>query len=189
MLQVEFKWMWICAVSPGSQRKFAYFQFISFRQRCRDKKECILPAKFPVQVNKKIQWFKVIFASYQIINVIFPWSISTRTLLPALGTLFLLLGCLVQHLYKVVFALSDCILFCPFWLLSLGCQLYSEKETEWVDLGKREGGGGARRNEMKEGEMKLWLGPFWFCFCFMREESSFKLRKMKKVFSVNFKRL
>lgn len=58
-----------------------------------------------------------------------------------------------------------------------------------MDLGKREGGGGARRNEMKEGEMKLWLGPFWFCFCFMREESSFKLRKMKKVFSVNFKRL
>ena len=37
------------------------------------------------------------------------------------------------------FALSYCILFSPVWLLSFGGLLFSEKETEDLDLGEKRG--------------------------------------------------
>ena len=47
------------------------------------------------------------------------------TLLLSLGTLRLLLGCLVQTSCKS-FSLSYCMLLCHVWLLSLGGLLFSE---------------------------------------------------------------
>lgn len=69
------------------------------------------------------------------------------TLLPAPGTLFLLLGCLVQLWYEG-FCLVLLNLFCPVWL-SLGGLLFSEGG---VDLGER-GGGGAAEGEWREGKL------------------------------------
>lgn len=52
------------------------------------------------------------------------------TFLPALGTLFLLLGCLVKPCYGGFrFALPSCIL-CAVWLSFLGNLLFSEEEIE-----------------------------------------------------------
>ena len=53
------------------------------------------------------------------------------TRLHALGTLFLLLGCLIKNrLICQLFALSYCILFCPVWLSSLEDLFFSQVEIE-----------------------------------------------------------
>lgn len=52
------------------------------------------------------------------------------TLLPALGTLLLLLGCLIQPRFGGICF----VLLCPVWLLSLRRLHFSEKEMEgeWI---------------------------------------------------------
>lgn len=57
------------------------------------------------------------------------------TLLLALKTLFLLVGCVVQPGYEIEgFCL---VLFHPVWLLSLAGLLFSERETEGEWIWKR----------------------------------------------------
>ena len=57
------------------------------------------------------------------------------TLLPALGTLFLLLGCLIQPGMKA-FALSSSMLFCPIWHVFLEACSFLKGNRERVDLGE-----------------------------------------------------
>lgn len=58
----------------------------------------------------------------------------SQTLFPVLGAPFLLLGCLVSFGMRA-FALSDSILFCHAWMLSLAI-FWLEMEGEWI-WGKR----------------------------------------------------
>lgn len=56
-------------------------------------------------------------------------------LLTVFGTLSLLLGCLVSPFMRAS-TLSDCLLFCQGWLLSLGSQVFCEKEQKGSRSGK-----------------------------------------------------
>lgn len=65
--------------------------------------------------------------------------------MPALGTLFLLLGCLVQSQYEG-FCLDLLCLVCHVWMLSLGNLLLFEGKWGRVDLEER----GDKRNKQDE---------------------------------------
>lgn len=67
--------------------------------------------------------------------------------LPALGTFFLLLGCLTSSLNIRDFTLSYCILFCSVWLSSFG-NLFSEEEMNESVRDKR--WRGAQNSEGKD---------------------------------------
>ena len=92
------------------------------------------------------------------------------TLLPALGTLFLRLGCLIRFCCKGL-CLVLLSLLCHIWLLSLG-SLVSSDERWRVDPGVREVG--ERREKWRE-EGKLWG-------CIVEEKNQFSIKKKKPHF-------
>jgi hypothetical protein len=87
--------------------------------------------------------------------IVFLINILSLTLLPALGTLFHLQVAL-PRLYMRAFALSDCILFCLVWLLSLGGLLFSEgtQRVDWI----RESWSSGEWSWEEQRKGKLWSG-------------------------------
>lgn len=81
------------------------------------------------------------------------------TLLPALGTLFLLLACLVQP-QEESFALSWCILLCSIWLSSLEGLFFSEEEMD-----------------LEDEHWKEWMGETVLRMCCRKKESIFNINK------------
>ena len=77
-------------------------------------------------------------------------GVSLTLLIACFKNLFLLSVALFS-LDKEPFDLSYCIMFCPVWLLSLGCLVFSENGGR-VDLGEKEEG-----SEEEWREEKLWL--------------------------------
>lgn len=72
------------------------------------------------------------------------WSL---TLVPALGTLPLLLGGRVD---VIAFMSSRCIVFCPVWLLSLRSLLFSNERWKGSGSREEERWGGNRRSSRRE---------------------------------------